>query len=191
MTCWRRSVSSDVFLSCETSTISGSFVFVPTGSSTTHASLFPTATRRFKPDKVDQAFKSVISYVLLKGTGRWHERQSARRFGCMSIIQITTFSPGYLYEGYLLLSILLRLAMADLLAVGPVHPDFYFCDAFYSSGVLGHINAADCVTAERQMPRGAAPVTWSSSRLDEENVHPFEIPKIYLDGRKSDITQGT
>ncbi len=81
--------------------------------------------------------------------------------------------------------------MADSLAVAPVHPDFFFCDAFYSSGVLGHINAADCIAAERQMPRGAAPVTWSSSRLDEENVHPFEIPKIFLEGKKSDTIQGS
>lgn len=81
--------------------------------------------------------------------------------------------------------------MADLLAVAPVQPDFAFCDAFYSSGALGHIDAADCIAAERQMPRGAVPVTWSASWLDEENVHPFEIPKVYLDGKKSDIIQGT
>lgn len=85
----------------------------------------------------------------------------------------------------------LQFAMGDLLAVAPVHPDFSFCDAFYSSGAFGHINAADCIAAERQMPRGAAPVTWSSSRLDEAIVHPFEIPKVYLEGKKSGIAQGS
>lgn len=78
--------------------------------------------------------------------------------------------------------------MADLLAVAPVPPDFSFCDAFYSDGAFGNINAADCIAAERQMPRGAVPVTWSPSRLDEENVRPFEIPKVYLQGKKSDGT---
>jgi len=81
--------------------------------------------------------------------------------------------------------------MADLLAIAPMHPDFSFCDAFYSSGTLGRINAADCIAAEHQMPRGDAPVTWLSSRLDEENVHPFEIPKIYLEGKKSNIFFGS
>ena len=77
--------------------------------------------------------------------------------------------------------------MAGLLAVAPIHPDFSFCDAFYGPGVFGQLDAADCIAAEGQMPRGAAPVTWYSSTLNEDDDDPFEIPKLYLEGKKSTI----
>lgn len=75
--------------------------------------------------------------------------------------------------------------MAALLAIPPVHPDFHYCDAFYSSGEYAQLNLADCIAANNIMPSGSVPVEWHNSRLDEENIHIFEIPKLYLAGTRS------
>lgn len=72
--------------------------------------------------------------------------------------------------------------MADLLSLAPVHPDFSLCHPFYSSGIYAQVDAADCIAAESQMPRGSVPMTWNPSTLDEENINMFEIPKLYLAG---------
>ena len=79
--------------------------------------------------------------------------------------------------------------MADLLALPPVLPDFLFCDPFYNSGEYAQLSLADCIAAEAQMPRGSVPTVWQPSSVDEENVHVFEIPKVYLAGNRSTIAK--